>query len=215
MGFRSYKDIETDEKFTFLTGMSTARALAGLALGGLMIAHSIDATVAFSLGVAADFTDMEGSLYLATRRFPDLQRDLRITPTKFGGEADAIADKIFHAGFIIGAFIAGYIPTWATTSIMGTETVTAAVTLDKKRRGAQPRSSRIGAAGLIGRGLAVADFMAIHAFASSSHFAHEILSNSANVTTALAVALGAASCALLARTPVPKAQQELLPDTFN
>lgn len=211
MGFKSFKSVEEDRIVTLPTGMSAARAAGGVAVGSLLAARGIDPTLAFNVGVALGLTDMEGDVISLASRFPRLKKALRIIPTKLGSSADAVADKVFAIGFIAGAVIGGYVPHWQAGGILATESATAAVTIYKKYAGADPKASKIGKTGMVVRCGAVACDMGIPAYAGSSHLAHEVLANAANVSSVAAIALGAASCAILTRVQ-PEQTPELLPE---
>lgn len=189
MGFKSFKKIEWDTAITFLNGMTLVRTLGGLALGICMAVRSLSPMLVFIFACILAATDGEGFVYNLTKRFPRLQKALRIIPSKIGRTFDPIADKIFAISVLGGGLIGGIIP-MAHGAILITEVATAIATVAGKDAGKDIQVSRVGTLGMIARCFTIGIDLA----AANLDGIHHALTYAAHACAVAAVALGAASC---------------------
>jgi phosphatidylglycerophosphate synthase len=195
----SLVDEERDEVVSLPNAISAGRALAGVALFRMLSKNSISPTAAFITTAAAAISDLEGMTIRLTRRYPRLQKALRIFPTKIGRKADPIADKILGIGVIAGGLIGGEIPLLPGTLILGTEVATAGISATAEIMGKDPQVSKGGKVGLILRFLSISSYLGANAFREhGNNEAHDFLHNVGNVSAAGAVVLGTYSAARLA-----------------
>ena len=199
MAFESFKAIESKDALTSLNGLSVARALGGLALGYGMVKYNLSPELVFGSTVVLAASDMEGSLYTGTKRFPRLQKALRIWPSELGRKLDPLADKIFGVSVFAGGLISETLPTVPSAAILATEVVTAGTTLAVTaiNDGEAPEVSNIGKAGMIARCGAVVSYLAANVVESQP--VHDAMMYAGHASSFAAVALGGISSWLIAR----------------
>ena len=144
----SLKEQEQDAIATTPNAISAGRALAGLALFGLLARNKIDPKIAVTASAVAAVSDFEGSLVRLTNNYPRAQKWLRLIPSKFGRKLDPIADKVFGVGVLAGGLIGGQIPKLPGSAILATELITAGVSATAEVMGKDPEVSKGGKVGL-------------------------------------------------------------------
>lgn len=182
-------NVESDRYITTLNAMSAGRAVGGAVLGVGMATGAVgpEAAVIATVGLAA--TDAEGSLYVATQRFPRMQKALGIIPSRWGRMLDPIADKIFVASVFLGGMAGGLIDPYDGVPILATEAATTAATgYVRHKNGEYPEVSKAGKASMVARCGSV--LLNLCAAASEDQLYQESLQWAAHGMTAGAAILG-------------------------
>lgn len=192
MAFKSRKSAESDKNFTLLNVLTAARAVGGVALGLGMAKYQLDPTFVAGAAATLALTDAEGTLLDATRRFPRLQKAMRIIPSRIGRFTDPIADKIYAISIMGGGLASGSIPVYDGFGILATEIATAMVTGVATLQGKETEVSGIGKLGMIARCGAIASHLSAAAVGSGD--LHEALTYTGHGSAGLAVVLGTMSC---------------------
>jgi hypothetical protein len=192
MGLYDFESEENkDAYFTLPNAISVARGVGGLAVGVGLAMGNISPEEALVATAVLGASDAEGISIELTKRFPRLQRALRILPSKVGRFIDPIMDKLFAVSVFIGGMFAGYIPLEQGLPILATEAGTAIVTgIATERDGEAPVVSEVGTWGMVARiGSMVLNFAA----SAETGSAQEVLAAGGIAFTAGAVILGTMS----------------------
>jgi len=189
----SLKHEEADIKLTTLNGLSVGRAVGGAAMGIGMATGAVSPGEALVGSTLLGATDAEGSLYVATRRWPRLQNALRIIPSKYGRILDPVADKIFVASVFLGGMAGGMISPYDGGAILASEAATTAATLEVKHHndGEEPEVVKAGKVGMVARCGSI--FFNLAAAASEDQSYQEALTWAGHGSAGLAVLCGALS----------------------
>ena len=194
----SFKEVEGDKKITLPNLMAVGRAVGGFALGVGMATNMVEpgTAVAAASGLAA--TDAEGSVIIATRRFPRLQETIRAVPSRWGRLLDPIADKVYAMSIFMGGMANGAVPLEQGIPVMGTELATIGSTqyATHQRGGEVPEVGPINKIGMVMR----MDMIAADLGAAATHGpVHEFLTAAGEIGFIGAVALGVGSIANILR----------------
>jgi phosphatidylglycerophosphate synthase len=193
MGLKSHRNEEKEVIATLPNALTAVRAVGSVALGAALAAKGIDPTVAVGAAAALAASDAEGSVITATKRFPRVQRALRIIPSKFGRIGDPIADKFLGISLMAGGMVGGEIPIWQGASILATEIATAATSVAIQSRGGDVEAPKIGKIGMGARcAVIIADLLA-SAVGTHSGIAHEVFADGGDALAGAAFALGSLS----------------------
>jgi len=196
MGLKSLRLNETEKNVTLPNAISVIRGVGGIALGIGLAKETITPKKATIFAALLAASDAEGSLITATKRLPDLQKILRIIPSRAGRNLDPIMDKVFAMAVLVGGGIGGQIPKWQAASIIATETATSASSAAAKLRHTNPEASKIGKIGMVARCGAIVADLAVDNVAPNG-LAHDILTDTSNSLAIIATGLGAISCGQL------------------
>ncbi len=188
----SFKNVEGEKKITLPNLMSVARGVGGVLLGAGMAANVVDPGTAAVTAAGLAATDAEGSVIIATRRLPRLQKALNIVPSSWGRILDPIADKAYALGIFGGGMANGAVPLELGIPVAGTEfaTMVATQVATHRRGGEVPETGPVNKIGMVERMQFIAGELGAHA----THGAvHDALSVFGKVGFGGAVALGTAS----------------------
>lgn len=183
---------------TLPNAMTAIRAVGGVVLGVEMARGNISPAVAAGSAIALAATDAEGTIINVAEPYPEIRDSLRIWPSKLGRMTDVVADKVYVAGVLSGGMTSGTVPKTSGTAILATEVATSVATAyTTKKLDKEPRVSKIGKAGMIGRVAAVSSYFASKAIPNSK--TSQVFEKAGHISTAAAVVLGALSCADIIR----------------
>lgn len=188
----SFKDVEGDRKVTLPNLMAVGRAVGGVLLGVGMATNMVEpgAAVAASAGLAA--TDAEGSVIIATRRFPRIQRALLAYPSRWGRYLDPIADKFYALSIFAGGMVNGAIPLEQGLPVAATEgaTMLATKVATDRRGGEVPEVGQVNKIGMVARMGMIASNLGAKAV---EHGLHDVLTVAGEGSAIAAFGLGVAS----------------------
>jgi hypothetical protein len=207
----SFKDIEGDKKFTSPNLMAVGRGVGGVLLGVGMAANLVDPTTAVAAASGLAATDAEGSVIVATRPFPRVQKALRAFPSRWGRMLDPIADKVYAMGIFGGGMANGSIPIELGAPVAAMEVATAGSTFlaTHQRGGETPEVGQVNKLGMIAR----MGFIASELGAKAAHGGlHDVLSVGGKAGFIGSMALGAGSMINIlrqGREGVPEPSQEI------
>lgn len=207
----SFKDVEGEQRLTSPNLLAAGRAVGGIALGIGMAANMVDPTTAVAAASGLAATDAEGSVILATRPFPRLQKAIRAVPSRWGRILDPVADKIYAVSVFAGGTINGSIPIEQAAPVLAMEaaTVGATVAATSRRGGETPEVGQVNKIGMVARMLMIAGNLGAGA---SQGGAHEALATSGKVGFAGAVGLGGLSIVNIWRQGGETAPEQPLPE---
>lgn len=197
--FKYFKTGESDQIATLPNAMTGIRGVGGLVIGSLMLRHGIDPSVAAGSVVGAGLLDAEGTVIEFFNKHPRLhgiQKKLRVIPSKWGRNADPIADKMFIVGLMIGGLFGHYLPPMDAVPIVATEAAITGVSALELKNGHEVRVNRWGKGGLLARGAALCIDLVANALQGS---AHDIVQMSGHGLTASAVAMAGLNIATILR----------------
>ena len=172
-------------------GMAVARAAGGALLGAGMAANMVDPATAVYAAAGLAATDAEGSVIVATRKFPRLQEKLRILPSKWGRYLDPIADKVYAMSVFMGGIANGSVPLEQGAALIGMETATVGATAvaTHQREGEPTEVGQVNKLGMIARMAAIAGYLGSRAAEHGA--AHDIAAAGGRYGFLGAMALGA------------------------
>lgn len=193
MAIRSFRNEEQDTYVTLPNLISLARGVGGLVLGRMYAKGTIRPAVGCAAAIALGVSDGEGSLINATKRFPTMQRVLRIVPSTFGRKADPVMDKLFTGSVLAGATVSGDLPLLQTIGILATEVASSVATAYVVKSGVVPEVSILGKAAMSARCMSIGANLTASAVGGHETSCEGLL-NIGRVTAVAATALGVASC---------------------